>query len=91
MRFLTIIVVFFCALFLSNLLSANNQNLYKKLDIFGDVFDIIKNNYVNEVDDEQVIENAINGMLQYLDPHSGYMNSEIYTEMHKSRDLHRNT
>ena len=81
MRFLTIIFVFFCTLFLSNLLSANNQNLYKKLDIFGDVFDIIKNNYVNEVDDEQVIENAINGMLQYLDPHSGYMNSEIYTEM----------
>ena len=81
MRLLIIFLVFFSSLSLSNLLSANNQNLYKKLDVFGDVFDIIKKNYVKEIDDEKVIEYAINGMLQSLDPHSGYMDSEIYVEM----------
>ena len=81
MKFLFAILVFSISLFSFNLISASNQNLYKKLDIFGDVFEIIKNNYVEEIDDEKVIEYAINGMLQSLDPHSGYMDTEIFTEM----------
>ena len=51
------------------------------MDVFGDVFDIIKSNYVEDIDDEKVIEYAINGMLQSLDPFSSYMDSEIYTDM----------
>jgi carboxyl-terminal processing protease len=62
-------------------LSANNQDLYKKLEVFGDVFDIIKKDYVEEINDEEVIEYAINGMLQSLDPFSSYMASEIYSDM----------
>ena len=64
MRFLFIIFVFIFTFNISSLIAANNQDLYKKLDVFGDVFDLIKKNYVEEVDDEKVIEYAINGMLQ---------------------------
>ena len=81
MKHFLIIFVFIFTLNISNLIAASNQDLYKKLDIFGDVFDLIKKNYVEEVDDEKVIEYAINGMLQSLDPHSGYMDAEIYVEM----------
>ena len=81
MKHFLIIFVFIFTLNISNLIAANNQDLYKKLDVFGDVFDLIKKNYVKEVDDEKVIEYAINGMLQSLDPHSGYMDAEIYVEM----------
>ena len=66
--------IFFISSFFSfNYLSANNQDLYKKLEVFGDVFDIIKKDYVEEINDEEVIEYAINGMLQSLDPFSSYM------------------
>ena len=81
MRPITIIFVFFISLIASSFLSASNKDLYEKLDVFGDVFDIIKKNYVEDVNDKEVIEYAINGMLQSLDPHSGYMNTEIYVEM----------
>ena len=74
--------IFFISSFFSfNYLSANNQDLYKKLEVFGDVFDIIKKDYVEEINDEEVIEYAINGMLQSLDPFSSYMASEIYSDM----------
>ncbi len=81
MRPITVIFVFLISLIASSFLSASNKDLYQKLDVFGDVFDIIKKNYVEEVNDKEVIEYAINGMLQSLDPHSGYMNTEIYVEM----------
>ena len=81
MQTITIIFVFLISLIASSFLSASNKDLYQKLDVFGDVFDIIKKNYVEDVNDKEVIEYAINGMLQSLDPHSGYMNTEIYVEM----------
>ena len=64
----------------------NNINLYEKLDSFGDVFDLIQKNYVKEVEDEKVIEFAINGMLQSLDPHSGYMDMDQYTDMQEETE-----
>ena len=64
----------------------NNKELYEKLDSFGDVFDLIQKNYVEEVEDEKVIEFAINGMLQSLDPHSGYMNTDQYIEMQEETE-----
>ena len=81
MRPIIIISVFLISLIASSFLSASNKDLYQKLDVFGDVFDIIKKNYVEDVNDKKVIEYAINGMLQSLDPHSGYMNTEIFIEM----------
>ena len=80
------IYLFLLILLLPFSLNANNESLYKKLNIFGDVFDAIKSNYVSEVDAEEVIEAAINGMLQSLDPHSGYMNLENYKEMQEQTD-----
>ena len=64
----------------------NNKELYEKLDSFGDVFDLIQKNYVEDVEDEKVIEFAINGMLQALDPHSGYMNTDQYIEMQEETE-----
>ena len=66
--------------------AANNKDLYEKLDSFGDVFDLIQKNYVEDVEDEKVIEFAINGMLQALDPHSGYMNTDQYIEMQEETE-----
>ncbi len=56
-------------------------NVYKQLDLFGDVFERIRSDYVEEVDESKLIEAAINGMLTSLDPHSSFMNAEAYTDM----------
>ena len=54
---------------------------YKYLNLFGQVFDRVRSSYVEEVSDQELIEKAIDGMLSGLDPHSGYMNEEIWKEM----------
>ena len=58
-----------------------NASIYEQLDLFGDVFERIRSNYVEEVDAGKLIEAAINGMLQSLDPHSSYLNPEAAAEM----------
>lgn len=52
------------------------SDTYKALNLFGDVFEQVRANYVEPVDDKKLIEYALNGMLSNLDPHSGYMNDE---------------
>ena len=52
-----------------------------ELRTFSDVFGRIKNDYVVDVDDKELIENAIRGMLSGLDPHSAYLDSEQFTEL----------
>ena len=59
----------------------NSEEKYKYLDLFGQVFDRVRSSYVEEVSDQELIEKAIDGMLSGLDPHSGYMNEEIWKEM----------
>lgn len=54
---------------------------YRLLALFGDVFDKVKEVYVEDVTDKKVIESAINGMLSSLDPHSGYLNEESFKDM----------
>ncbi|MGY9025680.1 MAG: S41 family peptidase [Candidatus Pelagibacterales bacterium] len=73
--------IFFVVFLFSFSLNASNENLYKKLDTFGDVFQTIRSNYVTTINEEEVIEAAINGMLQSLDPHSSYMNLDNYKDM----------
>ncbi len=58
-----------------------NASVYEQLDLFGDVFERIRANYVEEVDEGKLIEAAINGMLQSLDPHSSYLPPEAAAEM----------
>lgn len=57
------------------------QNTYKMLNLFGDVFDRIRRDYVEEVSDEDLIKAAINGMLTDLDPHSSYLSDKDFKEM----------
>ncbi|HGG05834.1 MAG TPA: S41 family peptidase [Aliiroseovarius sp.] len=59
----------------------NSGSVYEQLDLFGDVFERIRSDYVEDVDEGKLIEAAINGMLQSLDPHSGYLNPEQAAEM----------
>ena len=54
---------------------------YRLLQLFGDVFDRIRAEYVEPVSDRDLIENAINGMLTGLDPHSSYMNAKAFRDM----------
>jgi len=54
---------------------------YKFLNLFGDVFERVRQEYVEEVGDEELIENAINGMLTALDPHSSYLDAKSFQDM----------
>lgn len=54
---------------------------YEMLNLFGEVFDRVKEDYVEEVGDEELIENALNGMLSSLDPHSSYLSNKDFEEM----------
>jgi carboxyl-terminal processing protease len=59
----------------------SSSETYRQLDLFGEVFERVRSDYVEEVSDEQLIEAAINGMLSALDPHSSYMNAKNFTDM----------
>ena len=61
--------------------SSSDDEKYKYLDLFGQVFDRVRSSYVEEVTDQELIEKAIDGMLSGLDPHSGFMNEEVFQEM----------
>ena len=73
-----IITLFFTSNLLAN---TNNEELYKKIDLFAEVLDKIKKEYVDKVDQSELIDDAINGALQSLDPYSAYMNPEFFDSM----------
>ncbi len=58
-----------------------SDDVYRQLDLFGTVFETVRKRYVRDVTDKKLIESAISGMLQSLDPHSSYMNPETFKEM----------
>ena len=61
--------------------AANDKNIYDKIDLFGEVLDKINKEYVDEVNQNDIMDSAINGVLQSLDPYSAYMSPEIFKEM----------
>ena len=61
--------------------AAKNSSVYEQLDLFGDVFERIRSQYVEAPDSQKLIEAAINGMLTSLDPHSSYMNAKDFADM----------
>ena len=80
--FLAFFLVFNICLIKQNLARAENrQETYKQLNLFGDVFQRVQEQYVEEVTDKKLIEAAISGMLQSLDPHSSYLNPESFKDM----------
>ena len=67
--------------FHSSVYSQNLDKLYDKIDLFSEVLEKINNEYVDEVDQSEIMDSAINGLLQSLDPYSGYMDPKIFEEM----------
>ncbi|MGI9410384.1 MAG: S41 family peptidase, partial [Hyphomicrobiaceae bacterium] len=58
-----------------------NSEIYKQLDLFGDVLERVRTDYVEKPDDTKLIESAINGMLSALDPHSAYLSPKHFRDM----------
>ena len=75
-----LIASFFISIIFFNSVYSKN-NLYEKIDLFGEVLENIKNDYVDEIDQSEIMDSAINGVLQSLDPYSAYMSPELFKEM----------
>jgi carboxyl-terminal processing protease len=58
-----------------------NEETFRQLELFGDIFERVRSQYVDETEDGDLIEAAINGMLQHLDPHSSYLNEDNFRDM----------
>ena len=78
-----IFIFLFLSFFYTSVVSSNtfNDELYKKIDLFSEVLEKIRKEYVDEVDQSELIDSAINGALQSLDPYSAYMDSELFESM----------
>ena len=61
--------------------SSSESNIYDKIDLFGEVLEKINKEYVDEINQSESMDSAINGLLQSLDPYSAYMSPEIFNEM----------
>jgi carboxyl-terminal processing protease len=59
----------------------DDPNLYEKIDLFGEVLEKVNKEYVDDIDQSEVIDSAINGVLQSLDPYSAYMSPELFKNM----------
>ena len=77
--FIIINIIFFHILNIAN--AENSDKFYKKIDLFSEVLEKIQKEYVDEIDQSEVMDSAINGVLQSLDPYSAYMSPEIFKEM----------
>src|SRR5271167_3694523 len=61
--------------------TSNSSDTYKELNLFGEVFEVVRADYAGKIDDDSLVESAINGMLTSLDPHSSYLNAKNFTDM----------
>ena len=75
------ILFFFNYLLLINISISAEDDIYKKIDLFGEVLEKINEEYVDEINQSDSMDSAINGLLQSLDPYSAYMSPEIFNEM----------
>ena len=78
-----VVVIFFLSFLTISPVNSNEskKETYEQLDLFGQVFDLVKSKYVEEVKSKDLIEAAINGMLSSLDPHSGFLVPKSYDDM----------
>ena len=74
-------ILLICFFNLSSTLANSKNNLYEKIDLFGEVLENIKEEYVDDVNQAEMMDSAINGVLQSLDPYSAYMSPELFKEM----------
>ncbi len=68
-------------IFFNTGIDSSENEIYKKIDLFGEVLEKINKEYVDEVDQSESMDSAINGLLQSLDPYSAYMSPEIFNQM----------
>ena len=76
-----IFLIFFIFLFHSIVYATNEEEIYKKIDLFSEVLDKINKEYVDDIDQSEAMDAAINGVLQSLDPYSAYMSPEVFKNM----------
>ena len=74
-------IFFILYIFFIQSVNSSENNIYKKIDLFGEVLEKINKEYVDEINQSESMDSAINGLLQSLDPYSAYMSPEIYNEM----------
>jgi len=74
-------VLILLGLYNDSKVSALDKGTYKEIKLFNEVFDMVKKNYVDEVDSSTLIQGAINGMMRSLDPHSSFMTPDLYKEL----------
>tara|TARA_X000000368_G_scaffold164661_1_gene129854 strand:+ start:362 stop:1501 length:1140 start_codon:yes stop_codon:yes gene_type:complete len=75
------LLLFLFIIFFSNGTAANENDIYKKIDLFSEVLDKINKEYVDDVDQGEAMDAAINGVLQSLDPYSSYMSPDSFKDM----------
>ncbi len=78
---LKIIILFILIISFSEVKAANENDIYKKIDLFSEVLDKINKEYVDDINQSEVMDAAINGVLQSLDPYSAYMSPESFQDM----------
>ena len=80
-KFIFIFLIILSFFFSKIILAANDENIYDKIDLFGEVLDKINKEYVEEINQSDSMDAAINGVLQSLDPYSAYMSPQTFKEM----------
>ena len=75
------LIIFLSSFFFLNSANSAEIDIYKKIDLFGEVLEKINKEYVDEINQSESMDSAINGLLQSLDPYSSYMSPEIFQEM----------
>jgi carboxyl-terminal processing protease len=79
-KYILTFVILISLNFFDKVYSQNVETIYDKIDLFSEVLEKIENDYVEEIDQSEAMDAAINGVLQSLDPYSAYMNPEIFEE-----------
>ena len=81
-KFQKILFIFlFSILFLNKSFATKDDDIYQKIDLFSEVLDKVNNDYVDEINQSEIMDAAINGVLQSLDPYSAYMSPEMFNNM----------
>ena len=76
-----LLLIFFSVIYLNKTVISAEIDIYKKIDLFGEVLEKINKEYVDEFNQSESMDSAINGLLQSLDPYSSYMSPKIFDEM----------
>ena len=78
-KILVTFIIFYISFF--QIVNSSENEIYKKIDLFGEVLEKINKEYVDEINQSESMDSAINGLLQSLDPYSSYMSPEVFDEM----------